>query len=379
VLAGKENPDMKIVRSFSVQTIFRVSLRPDRSGQMNPSTTLAKGAIFVLALALSVVPATGYAAFPGANGQVAFSTTRDGNYEIYVMNADGSGQTNLTNHPALDVYPAWSPDGVRLAFTSYRDGAANIYLMDANGANQTRLTDHPAEDWYPVWSPDGTRIAFNSNRDGNVEVYLMNADGSGQVNLTNFPAAVDSLPAWSPDGGRLLFVSDRDGNDEIYVMKADGSSPSRLTNDPALDFYAVWSADGTQIIFVTTRDGNYEIYRMNADGSGQSNLTNHPGFDSTPSWQRIPPTPQQAIEALIAQVRALVPGALNNGQGNALIVKLEAAIRQVDRGNIATAINQLEAFINQVNAYVASGRLTPEQGQPLLDAANAILAALGGQ
>jgi hypothetical protein len=87
-------------------------------------------------------------------------------------------------------------------------------------------------------------------------------------------------------------------------------------------------------------------------------------------------TPQQGAAALIAQVQALIPGSLNGGQGNGLIAKLEAAIRQLDRGNVATAIHQLESFVNQVNAMISSGILSPEEGQPLIDAANEILAAL---
>jgi Tol biopolymer transport system component len=85
---------------------------------------------------------------------MAFTSSRDGNQEIYVMNADGSGQTNLTNHPALDMDPSWSPDGTRIAFSSTRDdGNGEIYVMNADGSGQTRLTNNPAPDWYPSWGP----------------------------------------------------------------------------------------------------------------------------------------------------------------------------------------------------------------------------------
>jgi len=109
-------------------------------------------------------------AFPGANGKIAFGSLRDGNQEVYVMNADGSGQTNLTNNTADDGVPAWSPDGSKIAFASLRDGnpgnAAEIYVMKADGSGQTRLTNNLAEDHSPSWSPGGTQIAFRSNRDG---------------------------------------------------------------------------------------------------------------------------------------------------------------------------------------------------------------------
>ena len=216
-----------------------------------------------------------------ATDKIAFWSNRDGNDEIYVMNADGSGQTRLTNNPASDVRPAWSPDGTKIAFESYRDGNEEIYVMNADGSGQTRLTNNPGPDWTPAWSPDGTKIAFTSSRDSDLEIYVMNADGSGQTRLSN---GGGTDPAWSPDGTNIAFDSVRDSNGEIYVMNADGSGPTRLTNNPARDVSPSWSPDGTKIAFQSDRDGNDEIYVMNADGSGQTRLTNNPGPDWTPAW-----------------------------------------------------------------------------------------------
>ena len=145
--------------------------------------------------------------------QIAFHSTRDGkyNYEIYVMDTDGSNQTRLTDNPKADWFPSWSPDGRRIAFTSNRDGKyAEIYVMDADGSNQTRLTDNRKDDCIPCWSPDGQSIAFNSYRDGNYEIYVMDADGSNQRNLTNNPA-YDSSPDWKkpPCGNIEGYVTDR--------------------------------------------------------------------------------------------------------------------------------------------------------------------------
>ena len=204
--------------------------------------------------------------------QLAFSSTVDGNPEIYVINSNGTGSARLTLHPAADVKPAWSPDGAKIAFQSNRDGNAEIHVMNADGSNPVRLTDAAAGNFRPAWSPDGTKIAFTSDRDGNAEIYVMNADGSNPVRLTN-DAAYDVEPAWSPDGTKIAFQSDRDGNAELYVMNADGSNPVRLTNHPAADAEPTWSPDGTKIAFTSDRDGNAEIYVMNADGSAVTQLT----------------------------------------------------------------------------------------------------------
>jgi Tol biopolymer transport system component len=132
---------------------------------------------------------------PTAAARIAFTSDRDGNGEIYAMNADGSGLTRLTNSPAFDSSPTWSPDGSRIAFGS----GFEIYVMNADGSGLANLTNDPAEEGHLgfAWSPDGSRIVFSSNRDGVVDVYVMNADGSGLTRLTDEPAD-DGPPAWSP-------------------------------------------------------------------------------------------------------------------------------------------------------------------------------------
>ena len=120
-----------------------------------------------------------------------------GAVNVWVMNANGSGQTNLTNNvgSGVDAEPNRSPDGSKLTFNSFRDGEGEIFVMNANGSGVTQLTFNGATEFSPAWSPEGIKIAFESNRDGNFEVYVMNADGSGQTRLTN-SSGLDGQPRW---------------------------------------------------------------------------------------------------------------------------------------------------------------------------------------
>jgi Tol biopolymer transport system component len=144
--------------------------------------------------------------------RIAFTSTRDGNKEIYGMNADGSNPRRLTNDggavanidaDAVDQDPAWSPDGRRIAFESNRDRNYEIYVVNADGSGLERLTNHPAQDALPAWSPDGTRIAFRSDRGGkeNVDIWTMRPDGHGLVHVTH-RSGLESLPSWQPLGPR---------------------------------------------------------------------------------------------------------------------------------------------------------------------------------
>ena len=276
-------------------------------------------------------------------GVLAFYSESDGDAEIYLMNADGSAQTRLTENKAHDFSPAWSPDGKKIAFTSDRDDPnpvrcfpncnENLYVMNADGTAQTRLTDTPALESHPDWSPDGDWISFDADRngDGKGEIYIIRPDGSGERQLTDGQAD-DRWADWSPDGKRMAFSSKRDGNFEIYVMNADGTGQQRLTDNSQDDYMPDWSPDGTQIAFFSMssgagrqfisvmqadgsnlrqltqptsrvnedpawspdgtriafqsdRDGNFEIYTMSADGADARRLTTEHGGDYWPAWR----------------------------------------------------------------------------------------------
>ncbi len=220
-----------------------------------------------------------------ANGPIAFVSVRDGNHEIYVMAADGSGQTNLTNNPAQDDNPAWSPDGTKIAFQSNRGGNIDLYLMDADGGSVTQLTHDAGVNTGASWFPDGRTLAFASSRDGTAEIYSVSADGSGATRLTSDPAA-DVSPHWSPDGTKVAFQSDRSqtGKWDIYVMNADGTGATRLTFNAADNYDPVWSRDGAKLLFWSGSATAADVFVMNADGSGVANLSGDPADDTVPSW-----------------------------------------------------------------------------------------------
>ena len=226
-------------------------------------------------------------------------------FEIFVMNADGSNPTQITFNDLDDENPAWSSDGKRIVFQRDLDPVRgqsdyDIFTMKADGSNQQNRTNNPAlQDIDPNWSPNGRRIAFSSDRDGDGEIYTMRPNGSGVRQLTFNDGPLDAAPNWSPNGRMIAFDSDRDLTEqtpfqvEIYTMGADGDDQTRLTFDDLSDFYPAWSPDGRQIAFSSVRETteenpeNAEVFTMRPDGSGLVNRTNNPAFDAHPDWQRL--------------------------------------------------------------------------------------------
>jgi len=252
---------------------------------------------------------------PEPVSQIAFASDRTGNFDIYLMNVDGSGLINLTDYPFHEGAPAWSPDGTRIAFVSedpfpgwsVEYVGSEIHVMNADGTGKINLTNDPADDTWPVWSPDGSKIAFLSNRgceDGcdDLDLFVMNSDGSEPVRLTD-DAEWDWMPKWAPDGSRIVFVKEVGSQNEVFVVNVDGSDLARLTNDPnttyADDVFPSWSPDGSKILFATGRDQNGEIYTMNPDGTGALNLTRRATEEWWAEW-----SPDGASIAFISATEA---------------------------------------------------------------------------
>ncbi len=221
----------------------------------------------------TLLPGTGptpeiAAASDGSQGQITYQSRSDSSddWDIYVMEADGSNPTQLTTDMAEDTLPQFSPDGSKIAFVSDRDGNREIYVMDADGSNQSNLTRSSGDDWDPTWSPDGEYLAFSSFRDGDWDIYICKADGSNVTQLTTMDSA-ERAPSWSPDGQRIAFMSDAMGNWDIYSMASNGADMVQLTVDSSTDQYPRWSPYGQYLLWGSYRDGNMEIYVALTDGN----------------------------------------------------------------------------------------------------------------
>jgi TolB protein len=313
--------------------------------------------------------------------------------DIFVMNPDGTSRTNLTQTAADEGSPAWSPDGAKIAYSRPDvNGHVGLWVMNADGSGQVQLTPG-TPDYSPAWSPDGTRIAFSHAG----AIYTISPTGTGMAPLTTPPpGGRDDAADWSPGGGKIAFVRfAQNGSSQIpsiWTMNADGTGQQQIAvsaNFPA------WSPDGTLIAF---QQGNgpasAQINVMNADGTGVRALTHYPEDGTQPDWRPVSgyPRPRGATPLRVSLVPAqkqctapntthgaplsfgscgppqLTSGQLTTGtpDSNGLPVRMEASLLlRVIPGNSATPQNEadvkIEGHLNDVldkslNDYTGSLR-----------------------
>jgi Tol biopolymer transport system component/tetratricopeptide (TPR) repeat protein len=217
-------------------------------------------------------------------GQIAFISTREGEFKLFVMNADGSSVKLLADMNAN--HPVWSPDGRRILFSSGEGEEVHLYTVDASGGGLRQITSGQTYNYGASWSPDGTRIVFASRTKGKpFSLYIAKADGSGKRRLTNNLEG-DCNPAWSPDGRRIAFERHTPDHSHIAVISPEGTNVVALTPKNDLFYDPAWSPDGARLAFGRLHEGEKEICVMNADGTGLATVFSTPGPfpDFSPSW-----------------------------------------------------------------------------------------------
>lgn len=223
---------------------------------------------------------------------LVFVSTRDGDYALYAMNADGGRQKRVSEEQGeestravfFQVEPAFAPDGRRIAYASRSGENFDIYVTGVDGANVQRLTATGADERGPSFSPDGTHIAFSRGQSG--DLYVAAADGSDARRIGS-DSADEAEPAWSPDGESIAFVRRTPGTSarEIWVVRPDGTGRRRVTSLRAASYTPSWSPDGERLAFTSdARDSHFEIYSIGVDGSGLRRLTFSEDDAFDPAW-----------------------------------------------------------------------------------------------
>ncbi len=219
--------------------------------------------------------------------RIAFDSRRSGTLDIYVMTLAGEGLQAVTNDPGDERGPSWSPDGQRLAFYGAEADQSDfdIFVVNADGTEMRNLTSSPdVDERYPTWSPDGTQIAFHSNADGDYDIYAIELTSGEQRALTSNNAQ-DLGPDWSPDGRYIAFHTDLwSATYQIALVDLNTLDVRQLTNSADINSFPAWSPDGAEIAYNTIRDNAVNLVVMQADGTGVRALTSSADREAFPDW-----------------------------------------------------------------------------------------------
>ena len=193
--------------------------------------------------------------------------------DIHVVATRGGKSRNLTRSSGVaDWSPSWAPTGEKIAYFSNQGGEFDVWVMDRDGSSKKRLTHDPAIDEYPSWSPDTRRIAFQSTRDGEFDIFVMESDGDNPVNITHHPAR-EQWASWSPDGEWIAFMSDREGGEDVFVVRPDGSDVRNLTATPDLqESHPAWLPDGTLTFSRHGESGPISLWAVSLDGLSETRI-----------------------------------------------------------------------------------------------------------
>jgi len=225
---------------------------------------------------------------PSIPGEILFMSDRDGDWELYTVNADGTGLKQITKNEVDDWSGVYSPDGTKIAFDAKHGTAqGDIFVVDADGKNLKNLTSSFSEDAFATWSPDGKQIVFERKINDTYRLHIMNSDGSNLRLLNEVNTGGWSIPAWSPVGSKIAFSGWMDGDTEIYIFDTQDASTTQITENEGLgDAWPTWSPDGNKIAYLSNTDGDVELFTMDPDGSNKKQITQNDWAEAEPAWSK---------------------------------------------------------------------------------------------